>query len=56
VAAGIHTFSVEDAKLRIDEGWQFVAVSSELRFMVDGAKKVVDGLGLGKSSGDLAKY
>jgi 4-hydroxy-2-oxoheptanedioate aldolase len=55
VAAGIHTFSVEDAKMRIDEGWQFVAVSSELRFMVDGAKKVVDGLGLGKG-GDLAKY
>jgi 4-hydroxy-2-oxoheptanedioate aldolase len=56
VAAGIHTFSVEDARMRIDEGWQFVAVSSELRFMVDGAKKVVDGLGLGKAGGDLAKY
>ncbi len=56
VAAGIHTFSVEDAKKRIAEGWQFVAVSSELRFMVDGAKQVVDGLGLGKSGGDLAKY
>lgn len=56
VAAGIHTFSVEDAKMRIDEGWQFVAVSSELRFMVDGAKRVVDGLGLGKAAGDLAKY
>ncbi|HVK18013.1 MAG TPA: aldolase/citrate lyase family protein [Fimbriiglobus sp.] len=56
VAAGIHTFSVEDARMRIDEGWQFVAVSSELRFMVDGARKVVDGLGLGKSGADLAKY
>ncbi|HET6572795.1 MAG TPA: aldolase/citrate lyase family protein [Fimbriiglobus sp.] len=55
VAAGIHTFSVEDATKRIAEGWQFVAVSSELRFMVDGAKRVVDGLGLGKG-GDLAKY
>ena len=55
VAAGIHTFSVEDARMRIDEGWQFVAVSSELRFMVDGARKVVDGLGLGKSGADLAK-
>lgn len=56
VAAGIHTFSVEDARMRIDEGWQFVAVSSELRYMVDGAKRVVDGLGLGKAGGDLAKY
>ena len=50
VAAGIHTFSVEDAKTRIAEGWQFIAVSSELRFMMDGAKKVVDGLGLGKAA------
>jgi 4-hydroxy-2-oxoheptanedioate aldolase len=55
IPAGIHTFSVEDAKKRIAEGWQFIAVSSELKFMVDGAKTVVDGLGLG-GAGDLAKY
>lgn len=55
VPAGIHTFSIEDAKKRIAQGWQFVAVSSELKFMTDGAKAVVDGLGL-KSAGDLAKY
>jgi 4-hydroxy-2-oxoheptanedioate aldolase len=42
--------------MRIDEGWQFIAVGSELKLMVDGAKKVVDALGLGKSAGDLAKY
>lgn len=56
VPAGIHTFSVEDAKKRIAEGWQFIAVSSELKFMADGAKAVVDGLGLGKGGGDLARY
>ncbi|QEL19093.1 HpcH/HpaI aldolase family protein [Limnoglobus roseus] len=56
VPAGIHTFSAEDAKKRIAEGWQFIAVSSELKFMVDGAKAVIDGLGLGKGAGDLAKY
>lgn len=56
VPAGIHTFSVEEAKMRIEEGWQFVAVGSELKLMLDGAKKVVDGLGLGKAAGDLAKY
>ncbi|MDY3550936.1 aldolase/citrate lyase family protein [Gemmata sp. JC717] len=55
VPAGIHTFSIEEAKARIAEGWQFVAVNSELKFMADGAKQVVDGLGLGKG-GDLAKY
>ena len=54
VAAGIHTFSVEEARQRIADGWQFVAVSSELRFMMDGAKKVLDGLGAKGS--ELAKY
>ncbi len=56
VAAGIHTFSVEDARMRIEEGWQFIAVGSELKMMIDAAKRVVDGLGLGKAGGELAKY
>jgi len=55
VAPGIHTFSLEEAKQRIEEGWQFIAVNSELKFMTDGAKKIADGLGLSKG-GDLAKY
>jgi 4-hydroxy-2-oxoheptanedioate aldolase len=56
VAPGIHTFGLEEARTRLAEGWQFVAVNSELKFMVDGAKHVTDGLGLGKAAGDLAKY
>jgi 4-hydroxy-2-oxoheptanedioate aldolase len=56
VAAGIHTFSADDAKMRIAEGWQFIAVSSELKMMVDGVKATADALGLGKARGDLAKY
>ncbi|HEY2783385.1 MAG TPA: aldolase/citrate lyase family protein [Fimbriiglobus sp.] len=55
VPAGIHTFNLDDAKMRIAEGWQFIAVASELKFMVDGAAKLVDGLGL-KTAGDLARY
>lgn len=55
VAAGLHTFSVADAKKRIAEGWQFVAVNSELRFMTDGAKQTLDGLGMGKGA-EGAKY
>lgn len=55
VAAGIHTFSIEEAKARIAEGWQFIAVNSELKFMAEGAKQVVDGLGLGKG-GEVARY
>lgn len=54
VAAGLHTFSVEDAKRRIAEGWQFIAVNSELKFMTDGAAKVV--AALGGSAGEVAKY
>jgi 4-hydroxy-2-oxoheptanedioate aldolase len=54
IAAGIHTFSVEEAKSRIEEGWQFIAVNSELKFMTEAAKKVVDGLG--RTAGETAKY
>ncbi|HJZ54811.1 MAG TPA: aldolase/citrate lyase family protein [Gemmataceae bacterium] len=56
VAPGIHTFSVEEAKMRIEEGWQFIAIGSELKLMTEGAKKVTDTLGLGKAGADLAKY
>jgi 4-hydroxy-2-oxoheptanedioate aldolase len=54
IAAGLHTFSLEDAKMRIAEGWQLVAVGSELKFMADGAAKIVEGLGM--ISSELAKY
>ncbi len=54
VAAGIHTFSIEEAKSRIADGWQFIAVNSELRFMTETAKKVADALG--KSGSEVAKY
>ena len=54
VPAGIHTFSAEEATAKIAEGWQFIAVSSELKMMVDGAAKVV--AGIGRAAGDLAKY
>src|SRR5262245_59571041 len=55
IAAGIHTFSIEEAKQRIADGWQFIAVNSELRFMTETAKKVVDALGK-TPGGEVAKY
>jgi 4-hydroxy-2-oxoheptanedioate aldolase len=55
VPAGIHTFSIEEAKSRIAEGWQFIAINSELRFMTETAKKVVDALGQAPG-GEVAKY
>jgi 4-hydroxy-2-oxoheptanedioate aldolase len=52
---GLHVTSVEAAQKRIAEGWQFIAVGSELRFMVTEAQSTVEGLGL-KNAGDLARY
>lgn len=54
VPAGIHAFTAEDAKKRIAEGWQFIAINSELKFMMDAVNRTLDGLG--KSRGELAKY
>lgn len=55
VPAGVHCFSPEEARLRIDEGWQFIAIGSELRMMMDAVGDVVKRAGLGQG-GDLAKY
>src|SRR5262249_62244710 len=56
VAAGVHTTSPEEAKMRIAEGWQFIAITSELKMMLDGAAAVLRGLGGSYVRGDLAKY
>ena len=45
-----------DAKRRIDEGWQFIAVGSELKMMLDGATQLVTQLYPDRPAGDLAKY
>jgi 4-hydroxy-2-oxoheptanedioate aldolase len=55
VAAGLHCTSGEEARHRIEEGWQFVAISSELRFMLNGAAADLQKLG-GRQKGDLARY
>lgn len=55
VAPGCHCGSAEEARARIEEGWQFLAITSELKMMLDGANSVVRGLGA-KAKGELAKY
>ena len=52
---GLHTQSVEDVERRIAEGWQFIALQSELKMMVSKAQEHIAALGL-SSSGDLARY
>jgi 4-hydroxy-2-oxoheptanedioate aldolase len=54
IPAGIHTFSLQEAQARIAEGWRFIAVASELKFMLEGAGSVTKGLGL--KGTELAKY
>ncbi len=54
-ATGIHVFSVEDVRRRIDQGMQFIAYSSDLGMMTSTAKVVVTELGIGSES-DLARY
>ena len=56
VAAGVHTTSPEEALMRIEEGWQFIAITSELKMMLDGAGAVLKGLGGNRLRSDLAKY
>ena len=52
---GLHVQSVEDVKKRIEQGWQFLAIGSEMRFMTLEAQRVVAALNL-KQAGDLARY
>src|SRR5713101_100582 len=56
VAAGVHCFSAEEANHRISEGWQFIAVNSELRMMLDGAAAILQKMSVVKPRPDLAKY
>lgn len=57
VAAGVHCYSADEVLVRAEEGWQFMAISSELKFMLNGAAAEVKKLGsMAVSRGDMAKY
>src|SRR5207302_11052644 len=56
VPAGIHCYSAEEARTRIDEGWQFIAIGSELRMLLDAAGTIVKKLGLQPQAEGAAKY
>lgn len=55
VAPGIHCGSAEEALLRIEEGWQFIAIGSELKLMLQATTGLMEKLGRSRT-GDLAKY
>lgn len=52
---GLHVQSVESVRRRVGEGWQFIALGSELKMMLTEAQRLVCELDL-KRAGDLARY
>lgn len=52
--AGIHCFSAEEAKRRADEGWQFLAINSDIRYLMDGAAMALKPFRAAK--GDFGDY
>ena len=52
---GLHVQTIDDARKRMDQGWQFLAIGSELRFMTSESQRIANGLNL-KRSADLARY
>lgn len=52
---GIHVLTPEEADQRIEDGMQFIAVSSDLGFMTSEAKKMTAALGI-QGRKDLARY
>jgi 4-hydroxy-2-oxoheptanedioate aldolase len=53
-AAGLHCADSAEAARRLAEGWQFLAIGSELKMMLDGAAATLEPLG--RSAGTLARY
>lgn len=56
VAPGVHCQTADEVRTRIEEGWQFIAVGSELRMLLTEAKAIVQKIGLGQQKGEMAKY
>ncbi|MBY0527601.1 MAG: 2-dehydro-3-deoxyglucarate aldolase [Gemmataceae bacterium] len=56
VAAGVHCGSAEEARARIEDGWQFLAIGSELKMMLDGTARIIKGVGLDQQKSEMAKY
>jgi 4-hydroxy-2-oxoheptanedioate aldolase len=56
VPAGLHCTSPEEVLARIDGGWQFLAIGSELRMMLDGVAVVAKKLRLDGDKKSMANY
>lgn len=56
VAAGYHCGNAEEVNLRIEQGWTFLAVASELKMMLNGCSAITSKLGNIAPKGEMAKY
>jgi 4-hydroxy-2-oxoheptanedioate aldolase len=56
VPCGLHVLTAEDALRRAKQGFQFIAVGSELKFMLDGSAAAVRQINPSEVEEDLAKY
>lgn len=56
VPAGIHCFSPEEVNMRVEQGWQFIAIGSELRMLMTGVGDVVKKLPMLSTGQELARY
>jgi 4-hydroxy-2-oxoheptanedioate aldolase len=55
VAPGYHCMNPEEAVLRLEEGWQYLAIGSELKFMLNGTADVLQKVGA-RGKQEMAKY
>src|SRR3954471_22262950 len=53
---GLHVQTAADAQRRIAEGWQFIAVASELKMMLEGANAIARQVNPERAAAELAKY
>ena len=53
---GLHVQTPEQVEQRISEGWQFIAIASELKMMMNSAQQIVSALDLKSDAADLARY
>ena len=56
VPCGLHVTSIADARRRIEEGWQFIAMASELKMMLDGASELARAFSGDGQASEMAKY
>lgn len=53
---GLHVQTPEQVQRRIAEGWQFIAIASEMKMMLNEAQRFATALNLKRDTADLARY